>query len=71
MDLTTYTDEDLDALRLQVLTEQERRHFIADAPSQAVELAERYAAAIGREDGDAWQALTGALDAYLQGATSA
>ena len=47
-DLTTMTDTDLDALRVQVLTEQERRRLIADAPAKAVALADRYAAAIGR-----------------------
>ena len=34
MDLTAYNDEDLDALRVAVLTEQERRRLIADAPAQ-------------------------------------
>lgn len=70
-DLTgaAWTDEDLDALRVAVLTEQERRRLIADAPAQAVALADRYAAAIGRQDGDPWQAPTGAHDAYRQGAT--
>ena len=33
-DLTTMTDDDLDTLRVQVLTEQERRRLIADAPAQ-------------------------------------
>lgn len=69
MDLSTLTDSDLDELRVQVLTEQERRRTITDAPAQAVALADRYAAAIGRQDGDPWQAPTGAHDAYRQGAT--
>ena len=69
MDLTTLTDEDLDALRVAVLTEIERRSTLADAPAQAAALADRYAAAIGRQDGDPWQAPTGAHDAYRQGAT--
>lgn len=69
MDLATLTDEDLDALRVAVLTEQERRRLIADAPAQAVALADRYAAAVGRQDGDPWQAPTGAHDAYPLGAT--
>lgn len=68
MNLTTLTDEDFDAPRVAVLTEQERRQLIADAPAQAVALAERYAAAIGRKDGDPWQAPTGAHDSYRLGA---
>ena len=34
MDLTKLTDEDLDALRVAVLTEQERRARIASLPEQ-------------------------------------
>ena len=64
MDLKTLTDEDLDTLHVQVLTEQERRRTITDSLAQAVALADRYAAAIGRKDGDPWQAPTGAHDAY-------
>ena len=67
MELTTLTDEDLDQLRVEVLTEQERRRLIADAPAQAVALADRYAAAIGRQDGDPWVQPTGAHDAYNKG----
>lgn len=48
MGLTTLTDEDLDALRVAVLTERERRRTLSDAPAQAAALADRYAAAIGR-----------------------
>lgn len=68
MDLTTLTDDDLDALRVAVLSEQERRRTISDAPAQAAALADRYAAAIGRQDGDPWTQPTGAHDAYRQGA---
>ena len=68
-DLTTYTDLDLDALRVEVLTEQERRRFIADAPTQAAALADRYATAVGRQDGDPWVQPTGAHDAYPLGVT--
>ena len=67
VDLTTLTDDDLDALRVEVFTEQERRRLIADAPAQAVALADRYAAAIGRKDGDPYQPVTGAHDAYHKG----
>lgn len=69
MELTTMTDEELDQLRVEVLTEQERRCLIADAPAQAVALADRYAAAIGRQDGDPWVQPTGAHDAYSLGIT--
>ena len=69
MDMETLTVAELDGLRIEVLTEQERRRLIADAPAQAAALAERYAAAIGRQDGDPWQQPAGAHDAYRQGAT--
>lgn len=69
MDLSTMADDDLDALRVAVLTEIERRRTITDAPAQAAELADRYASAIGRQDGDQWQQPTGAHDAYPLGAT--
>ena len=35
MDLTTLTDEDLDALRVDVLNEQDRRRIITEAPARA------------------------------------
>ena len=54
-DLTALTDADLDALRLAVLLEQERRNLLVQAPATAVELATRYSAAIGRKDGDPHQ----------------
>ena len=68
MGLTTLTDDDLDALRVAVLTEQERRALLASAPAQAEALAATYAAAIGRKDGDPWTQPTGAHDAYAKGA---
>ena len=69
MELTTMTDEELDQLRVEVLIERERRRLVADAPAQAVALADRYAAAIGRQDGDPWVQPTGAHDAYSLGIT--
>lgn len=39
MNLKTLTDEDLDALRIDVLTERERRAALADIPTQITELA--------------------------------
>lgn len=46
IDLTTYADADLDALRVQVLTEQERRAFLAQAPAAAQQLNDRFADAV-------------------------
>lgn len=50
MDLTTYTDDDLDQLRVDVLTEQERRRIAADAPAQIEALSRRYLHATGKAD---------------------
>ena len=69
MDLTTLDDAALDTLRIDVLTEQERRRTIESAPEMAKQLAERYSSAIGREDGDPWVQPTGAHDAVPFGAT--
>lgn len=44
MDLTTLTDDDLDALRVDVLNEQERRARLASIPVQISDLAARYIA---------------------------
>ena len=66
-DLAALNDADLDALRLAVLLEQERRNLLAQAPAAAVELATRYASAIGRKDGDPYQPVTGAHNAYPPG----
>lgn len=42
MDPTTLTDEDLDALRVDVLTEQERRANLERIPEQVAELCRTY-----------------------------
>ena len=42
IDLTTLTDDDLDALRVRVLTEQERRANLAQIPATIQELAAKY-----------------------------
>ena len=68
-DLTTLTDGDLDQLRIDVLTEVDRRKILAETPAHAEALAKRYAEAIGREDGDPWVTPAGAHNAYPQGAT--
>ena len=67
MNLATLTDDDLDALRVSVLTEQERRRMIAEAPAYAEALAIAYATAVGRKPGDPYQPVTGAHDAYPKG----
>ncbi|WP_229232259.1 carbohydrate-binding protein [Sinomonas cyclohexanicum] len=46
-DTTAWPDTDLDALRIAVLTEQERRARLTTAPAQAADLAKRYESAVG------------------------
>ena len=50
IDLTTMTDEDLDGLRVQVLTEQERRANLAQIPATIQELADKYTEGGGSRD---------------------
>ena len=57
MDFTNYNDEELDALRVAVLTEQERRRTLADAPARQKEVADRYAAAIATAAPTPWASL--------------
>ena len=66
-DLTTYTTQELDALWAAVRDEQRRRDTLANAPAQAEALAAQYAQAIGRHNGDPYQPVTGAHDAYPPG----
>lgn len=68
IDLTAYDDEALDALRVAVLTEQERRAVVAGSAQEADSIARRYLDAVGRTDGTEWVQPTGAHDAYPQGA---
>lgn len=42
MDLTTLTDEGFDALRVRVLTEQERRANLSQIPDQVADLCRTY-----------------------------
>lgn len=42
LDLTQYNDTDLDALRVAVLTEQERRQHLASIPATIAAMAEQY-----------------------------
>lgn len=50
INLTIITDEELDALRIGVLTEQERRQRMAAIPAQVAELATAYRAGGGDPD---------------------
>lgn len=56
MNLRTLTSGELDALRIDVLTEQERRENLAAIPEQIKELAEKF-----RDGGGDEGALIGAL----------
>lgn len=47
MDLTTISNEDLDALRVNVQTEIERRARLDSIPAQVAQLVEEYTAAGG------------------------
>ena len=67
MDLTTLTDDEARDLLAAVYAEVQRREILASAPAQAEALAATYAAAIGREEGDPYQPVTGAHDAYPPG----
>lgn len=58
MDLTTMTDEDLDALRIRVLTEQERRVRLEGIPAQVEEAAVFWREA-GRDTSELVTALEG------------
>ena len=68
MDLATLTDDDLAALIRDAYAEERRRATIQAAPVEAATLATQYAEAIGRADGDEWQAPTGAHDSVPVGA---
>lgn len=57
MDFTTYDDEQLDRLRIDVLNEQERRQRLADVPAQVADLARRYKDAGGDPAADLAEAI--------------
>ena len=57
MDFTQYDDAQLDQLRIQVLTEQERRQRVAQIPQQVADLARQFV-----DGGGDKQALTEAVD---------
>jgi len=68
MDLTTLTDEDLDAHRRAVLVEQERRTKIAQLPDQLAAMA-RDAAEAGCDRDDLIERVTDALTTEQGGTT--
>ena len=50
MDFTQYDDDQLDQLRIQVLTEQERRQRVAQIPQQVADLARQFVDGGGERD---------------------
>ncbi len=69
MDFTTYTAAELAIIVRDATAAYERQTALERAPETMRELADDYAAAIGRVDGDPWQAPQGAHDSYREGAT--
>lgn len=56
-DRDTWTDDDLDQLRIAVLTEQERRYLLDTAPDRVADIQQAHEAAQGidpPDDGSAW-----------------
>lgn len=62
-------DEQLDTLRVDVLTEQERRSKVADLPGQLDDAAAAYQEAAGIADGTEYVPPTGAHNAVRAGST--
>ena len=56
--VTTLSDEDLEALRVDVLNEQDRRRIITEAPARADQLAQQYAAVVDAAPATPWDDLT-------------
>lgn len=69
MDLTEYTDEQLNELEQALAEERDRRYIMANTPGQIEQLIASYQDANGLGTGEAWKAPTGAHDAYRQCAT--
>lgn len=69
IDFTGYTVAELLVILRDLNTAIERQTALERAPETMRELADDYAAALGRVDGDPWQAPQGAHDSYREGAT--
>ena len=69
IDLTGYTAAELAVIVRDATAAYERRLTLESSQERMEEIAADYAAAIGRVDGDPWQAPHGAHDSYREGAT--
>lgn len=69
MDLTEYTDEQLNELEQALAEERDRRYIMANMPGQIEQLIASYQDANGLGTGEEWVQPAGAHDAYRQGAT--
>ncbi|HLR95114.1 MAG TPA: carbohydrate-binding protein [Jiangellaceae bacterium] len=67
IDLRALDDPALAQLRVDVLTELERRETLASAPERADRIARDYLGASGTAEGEEWVQPSGAHDAYPQG----
>ena len=68
MDLTEYTDEQLNELEQALAEERDRRYIMANMPEQIEQLIASYQDANGLGTGEEWVQPTGAHDAYRNGA---
>lgn len=66
-DLHTWSNEDVEAARIALTTESERRNTIATAEAKMNSLVQEYSKASGRKDGDDWVQPLGAHDSYPLG----
>lgn len=64
IDLTTYSDDDLATLRVQIQAETERRQLISSAPARMSQINADCLGAQGISDGDPWAQPTDATNAY-------
>ncbi|NCD18260.1 MAG: hypothetical protein EOL91_13345 [Actinobacteria bacterium] len=62
MDLATLTDPDLDALRVNVLNEQDRRRLLIDAPGLVEQINTRYEDAVANIPHEEWATITARTD---------
>lgn len=67
IDLRALDDPDLAQLRVDVLTELERRDTLASAPERADRIARDYLGASGTVEGEEWQVPNSAYTAYPEG----